>query len=415
MEEEDKKDIIIIKKNIKEIQLKIRKTILKVYDKKFREDNDDLNLKLNNILSNLKKMNIELEEIGKNKRKNVIIPKLDEIKLKFNEANLDLNKIEKEKIQEKIRKEKEEERNQENRNEILKIEFEERSRRVIQEMKRRKEQEERKKEEEIRKENERKKKIEERIKKLEEDIRNKRTGRRGLLPNIHRNNNQENRENLSNNNISLINNNNNISNNNLMNQINNNDINSNRINNLRSHNRINSNLNNFRDNNGININNNNRIQIRNNIGINNRNRINIRNNIINNRNNRFNSVGNDNRNINILNNRNNNIRNNNRNRINSDISNQDIKNIFEQLQEYKISDISRLNQEERRCIICLDNFEQNDILIYLPCFHFFHKDCIFNWIKRNAICPFCHLDIKENLNINIKKNFLCFWRHWLLI
>ena len=43
MEEEDKKDIIIIKKNIKEIQLNIRKTISKVYDKKFREDNSDLN------------------------------------------------------------------------------------------------------------------------------------------------------------------------------------------------------------------------------------------------------------------------------------------------------------------------------------------------------------------------------------
>jgi hypothetical protein len=73
-------------------------------------------------------------------------------------------------------------------------------------------------------------------------------------------------------------------------------------------------------------------------------------------------------------------------------------NISHQI-ELDYPDINEL-KEERNCIICLDDFEQNDILVYLPCFHYFHKDCIFRWIKRNAICPFCHLDIKENLNIN---------------
>ena len=98
-----------------------------------------------------------------------------------------------------------------------------------------------------------------------------------------------------------------------------------------------------------------------------------------------------------------NIRNNRRNnqnpfRINQRNSEQDnIKNIFDQLPEFKITDINKINRESPNCIICLDNFMQNDILVYLPCFHPFHKRCIFKWIKRNSICPICLLDIKENL------------------
>jgi len=72
-------------------------------------------------------------------------------------------------------------------------------------------------------------------------------------------------------------------------------------------------------------------------------------------------------------------------------------NILSQLPENKIEDLNKLNEENKRCIICLEEYNIGDITIVLPCFHFFHKSCMINWYKRKATCPLCKLDIKSNI------------------
>jgi len=72
-------------------------------------------------------------------------------------------------------------------------------------------------------------------------------------------------------------------------------------------------------------------------------------------------------------------------------------NILFQLPENKIEDLNNLHEENKRCIICLEEYNAGDITIVLPCFHFFHKSCMINWYKRKAACPLCKLDIKSNL------------------
>jgi hypothetical protein len=39
------------------------------------------------------------------------------------------------------------------------------------------------------------------------------------------------------------------------------------------------------------------------------------------------------------------------------------------------------SDEENKCSICWEEFEQNQILRRLPCFHLYHRDCIDNWLK----------------------------------
>ena len=78
-----------------------------------------------------------------------------------------------------------------------------------------------------------------------------------------------------------------------------------------------------------------------------------------------------------------------------DISNN--SNILSQLPENKIEDLNKLHEENKRCIICLEEYNIGDITIVLPCFHFFHKSCMINWYKRKATCPLCKLDIKSNI------------------
>ena len=71
------------------------------------------------------------------------------------------------------------------------------------------------------------------------------------------------------------------------------------------------------------------------------------------------------------------------------------KKILDLLPDNRIKDINKLNDESKRCIICLDNFKINDNVIYLPCFHIFHKKCIITWMSKKAICPFCKLNINR--------------------
>ncbi|CAO3650154.1 unnamed protein product [Cunninghamella echinulata] len=42
------------------------------------------------------------------------------------------------------------------------------------------------------------------------------------------------------------------------------------------------------------------------------------------------------------------------------------------------------------CVICLENYQQDDLLRILPCKHEYHRDCIDLWLtKKNACCPLC--------------------------
>lgn len=41
------------------------------------------------------------------------------------------------------------------------------------------------------------------------------------------------------------------------------------------------------------------------------------------------------------------------------------------------------------CCICLELFEGGEIVNKLACGHFFHKDCIYSWLRGHNYCPLC--------------------------
>ena len=108
----------------------------------------------------------------------------------------------------------------------------------------------------------------------------------------------------------------------------------------------------------------------------NRNNLNI--NFNNNINNRENNIENNRVNNNENNIENNRVNNNENNRVNNneilikkilEICNTDIFNS----NKYKIDEV---------CSICLNNFENNDNIIILPCLHIFHDECMMDWLKK---------------------------------
>jgi hypothetical protein len=61
----------------------------------------------------------------------------------------------------------------------------------------------------------------------------------------------------------------------------------------------------------------------------------------------------------------------------------------------KIGIAHELNSEGQQCVICIEDFKKNDIVLQLPCNlkHVFHRDCISDWVKVKLVCPVCRAAI----------------------
>lgn len=46
------------------------------------------------------------------------------------------------------------------------------------------------------------------------------------------------------------------------------------------------------------------------------------------------------------------------------------------------------------CAVCLNDFEEGDMLRRLPCNHSFHTACVDKWLTRNKVCPLCVQDVE---------------------
>ena len=45
------------------------------------------------------------------------------------------------------------------------------------------------------------------------------------------------------------------------------------------------------------------------------------------------------------------------------------------------------------CSICIDEYEEGDIVSVLPCKHEYHRECIEPWLQMHRECPFCKQDV----------------------
>ena len=94
-----------------------------------------------------------------------------------------------------------------------------------------------------------------------------------------------------------------------------------------------------------------------------------------------------------------------------------IESILRQLQELQIEHGRPLGEEATRalpqkrfseaarrdsssdketCAICVDEFQQEDMVRILPCSHFFHPDCIDPWLtEHSSMCPLCKQSVSQ--------------------
>ena len=75
------------------------------------------------------------------------------------------------------------------------------------------------------------------------------------------------------------------------------------------------------------------------------------------------------------------------------LNNEDINKYLNRIE---INEISLKKYNKQKCIICLDNYSISDKICFLPCLHYFHFNCIKNWVKESNKCPICKHNIKKN-------------------
>ena len=80
------------------------------------------------------------------------------------------------------------------------------------------------------------------------------------------------------------------------------------------------------------------------------------------------------------------------------------KNILDNMEIAKIKDVDKLDNDKKKCIICLENYVNGDDSIALPCIHIFHASCIKTWLKENSLCPICKNEIKYDNEENVDED-----------
>ena len=54
------------------------------------------------------------------------------------------------------------------------------------------------------------------------------------------------------------------------------------------------------------------------------------------------------------------------------------------------------DKQNAQCPVCLVSFDVDDIIIEMPCDHFFHTDCLLPWLNKTNSCPLCRYELKTD-------------------
>ena len=49
-----------------------------------------------------------------------------------------------------------------------------------------------------------------------------------------------------------------------------------------------------------------------------------------------------------------------------------------------------------KCPVCLALFDDDDVIIEMPCEHSFHGDCLLPWLQKTNSCPLCRHELKTD-------------------
>ena len=89
------------------------------------------------------------------------------------------------------------------------------------------------------------------------------------------------------------------------------------------------------------------------------------------------------------------------------------------IKDMKQSRVDNLHEVNDVCSICIEAYEEQDLIVTMPCGHQYHKPCIYPWLKNNIdcgnkpTCPMCKSELvvdyrdkveEQDIGVIIEKN-----------
>lgn len=65
---------------------------------------------------------------------------------------------------------------------------------------------------------------------------------------------------------------------------------------------------------------------------------------------------------------------------------------------FAIKQVEQERKDSEVCAVCLDEFQNNQLVRTLPCDHEFHCECVDRWLLAKRTCPLCKGNILERLS-----------------
>ena len=66
----------------------------------------------------------------------------------------------------------------------------------------------------------------------------------------------------------------------------------------------------------------------------------------------------------------------------------------DQIDKFICEKYGNKKRNENVCSICYNKYEEKDLIRILKCNHFFHKECVDDWLLNyNSNCPCCKIDL----------------------
>ena len=74
-------------------------------------------------------------------------------------------------------------------------------------------------------------------------------------------------------------------------------------------------------------------------------------------------------------------------------NNNNQNDINNNLEDIEITEQILNKSNTKTCVICQQDYNIMEKICYLPCFHFYHSQCIRRWVQTSNICPICKIQI----------------------
>merc|ERR1711959_691895 len=76
--------------------------------------------------------------------------------------------------------------------------------------------------------------------------------------------------------------------------------------------------------------------------------------------------------------------------------------VIRTLPEVQYGDEWSRSEENVECSICLEQYEKDERIRFLPCGHHFHANCADEWLKEKQCCPLCKQGLEDAENLHNK-------------